>query len=156
MSFGSFSCRNCGDMRQPLSRGLALFHGISPFASPSSLWVVGTDLEKIASADLPVMCGKNGRQDHIIAILTHIIASFWRAATIWCPFQDSLGEIHRIPRAVSCRKAVLQRPLAYSDSCTIFSQRILEWTLWGRQTAKMGTSPDALVDLLPVSFRRIG
>jgi len=66
-------------MRQPLSRGLALFHGITPFASPSYIWVVGTDLEKIASADLPVMCGKNGRQDHIIAILTHIIASFWRA-----------------------------------------------------------------------------
>ena len=78
------------------------------------------------------------------------------SATIWCPFQDSLGEIHIIPRAVSCRKAVLQRPLAYSDSCTIFSQRILEWTLWGRQTAKMGTSPDALVDSLPVTFRRTG
>jgi len=48
-------------MRQPLSRGLALFHGITTFASPSYIWVVGTDLEKIASADLPVMCGKNGR-----------------------------------------------------------------------------------------------
>lgn len=70
-------------MRQPLSRGLALFHGIIPFASPSYIWVVGTDLEKIASADLPVMCGKNGRQDHIIAILTHIIASFWQALPRW-------------------------------------------------------------------------
>ena len=53
-----------------------MFHGITPFASPSYIWVVGTDLEKIASADLPVLCGKNGRQDHIIAILTQIIASF--------------------------------------------------------------------------------
>jgi len=144
-------------MRQPLSRGLALFHGITPFASPSYIWVVGTDLEKIASADLEV----NVRQKwttgpyhrHFDANHRLILAS---SATIWCPFQDSLGEIHLIPRAVSCRKAVLQRPLAYSDSCTIFSQRILEWTLWGRQTAKMGTSPDALVDSLPVSFRRIG
>jgi hypothetical protein len=52
--------------------GLVSWH-YDLFASPSYLRVVGTDLEKIASAFLAVIRGKNGLQDHIIAILTQIM-----------------------------------------------------------------------------------
>jgi hypothetical protein len=52
------------------------------FASPSCPWVETLDLEKVATPFPAMIRGKRKLQDHIIASLTHITASFRRFATM--------------------------------------------------------------------------
>jgi hypothetical protein len=62
------------------------------FASPSCPWVESLDLEKVAKIFPALIRGKRKLQDHIIASLTHITASFrleprWEAGypMVFCP-----------------------------------------------------------------------
>jgi len=53
-----------------------------PVCLSGCLRIVSADLEKVAAAFPAMIRGKKGLQDHIIAILTHIIANFRRSAMI--------------------------------------------------------------------------
>jgi len=93
LSFDSFFCRNgplcvmSQNWRRYASAsqsrtGLASWP-LYPIAIPGCLWVVSTDLEKVAAAFPAVIGGKSRLQDHIFARLTHIIAHFRRSAVIF-------------------------------------------------------------------------
>ncbi len=49
------------------TQGLALFHGLhTRLASPSCLWVVCTDLEKVSAAFPAMIGGRKELQDHFM------------------------------------------------------------------------------------------
>jgi hypothetical protein len=53
-----------------------------PVCLSGCLRIVSTDLEKVAAAFPAMIRGKKGLQDHIFAILTHIIANFRRSCDL--------------------------------------------------------------------------